>query len=339
MDAIFYEAFSEEKRALLRHLPKEVKADFSKGPIPSKPSPKPPARLISIRTQSIIPCGWAAHLAGVLTRSSGYDHVVAFRSRCKGNVSCGYLPSYCARAVAEHALLMTMTLARKLKRQMKNFTAFDRDDITGTECLNRTLVVAGVGRIGSEIVRLGVGVGMRVLGVDLVKRLPSLEYVSLEEGVSVADVLVCALPLTIQTRGLLRYELLRRARRGMLFVNISRGEISPTRDLKRLLREGTLSGIGLDVFEDEPELVSFLRSGKGNLTPSGKAALQLLKDDRVLMTPHNAFNTQEALERKAKQSVESVVAFLRQGFFPDPIPEEAFEVTPPTSPPGKILEE
>ena len=215
---------------------------------------------------------------------------------------------------------MTLALARKLKKQLRHFTSFDRDGLTGVECLGRTLLIVGVGRIGAEIARLAAGIGMQVKGVDLVKRVDPLEYVTLEEGVRCADTIVCALPLTPLTQGLLNYELLRQARPGALFVNVSRGEISPLKDLKRLLEEQILGGIGLDVHEEEPQLAEALRSGKGGLTRGGHELLSLQGDDRVLFTPHNAFNTQEALERKAKQSAAAVVTFLKQGSFPDPIP-------------------
>ncbi|MFH1858380.1 MAG: NAD(P)-dependent oxidoreductase [Candidatus Omnitrophota bacterium] len=317
-----YEVFAEEEAALKRYLPKEIQAGFSAKTVQLETLPQPPARLISIRTQSLIPSGWYGGLSGILTRSSGYDHLSPVWKGSQGKIACGYLPSYCAHAVAEHALLVLLALSRKLKKQSAQFTAFSRDGITGAECLGRKLLVVGVGRIGKEMAALARGIGMEVKGVDLVTKVPDLEYVSLEEGIRDSDAMVCALPLTRLTRGLLDYSRLKTARAGLLFVNISRGEISPIRDLKRLLEEEILGGIGLDVYEEENILGDSLRTKKGSLTESGKMILSLQGDDRVIFTPHNAFNTRQALERKARQSCESVVAFLKNGSFPDPIPEE-----------------
>ena len=320
MDAMFYEVFAEEKEALGRYLPKNLLAGFSSDTVQRDKRKVPPSKLISVRTQSIIPPLWAKNLSGVLARSSGFDHLLSFQRQAGRNTAYGYLPSYCERSVAEHAILMILALARKLKKQLKHFESFQRDDLTGVECFRRHVLVVGVGRIGSEIAHLAHRLGMHVKGVDLVKRLRTLDYVTLERGIRSADIIVCALPLTRLTEGMLNYNLLRKAKKGTLFVNISRGEISPIRDLKRLLDEGTLNGIGLDVFEEESGLAQRLRTGSGVWTESEKEILPLIKDDRVLFTPHNAFNTKEALERKAKQSSEAIVTFLKQGSFPHPVP-------------------
>jgi phosphoglycerate dehydrogenase-like enzyme len=67
-------------------------------------------------------------------------------------------------------MLLMMALLRKLPRQIEQFSHFERNGLTGAECLNKNLLVVGVGRIGSEIVRIGQGLGMNVTGVDIVRR-------------------------------------------------------------------------------------------------------------------------------------------------------------------------
>ena len=320
MDAMCYEVFAEEKEMLKRYLPRNLTIGFSEKTIQSDGRRYPPSRLISIRTQSVIPSGWGKELSGILTRSSGFDHLLAFRKQFGPHISYGYLSSYCERAVAEHALLMILALARKFKKQLRQLGSFDRNGLTGIECSGRNMLVVGVGNIGGEIVRLAKGFGMNVKGVDLVKRVPSLDYVTLKQGILSADAIVCALPLTRLTEGLLNYKLLRKAKKGALFVNISRGEISPMQDLKRLLKEGVLGGVGLDVYEEEGTLADALRARRGVSDRKGKEILSLEGDDRILFTPHNAFNTREALERKAKQSCEAIAAFLKKGSFPYSVP-------------------
>lgn len=320
LDVMCYEVFAEEAEALRRYLPSHITSEFTPHTIQAAGHAAPPASLITVRTQSVIPSSWTARLAGILTRSSGYDHLLGVRAQSQGTLPCGYLPRYCARAVAEQAILLQLALARKLTRQLQQFATFHRDGLTGTECQQRTAVVIGVGHIGQEIVRLAQGLGMHVYGVDLVQRMPGLTYVSLEEGLLQADVIFCALPLTEDTRGWLNYARLRRAKAGALFINIARGDIAPTRELRRLLDEGILGGIGLDVYEEEPVVAEALRARRDLTTAAGRALLALRGDERVLCTPHNAFNTREALERKAQQSSESIAAFLTTGVFPYPIP-------------------
>lgn len=321
MDLVCYEVFEEEEAALRRHLPKQIQTRFSSNTLQAESSSEPAAKLISIRTQSLLPLAWAEKLSGVLTRSSGYDHLLAFQSASRGRVALGYLPSYCEQAVAEQALLMVLALARRFKRQIRKFRSFNRNGMTGVECAGRNLLVVGVGRIGSRVVRLARGVGMRVKGVDLVRRRASLTYVSLKEGIGWADVVVCALPFTESTRSLLNERCLRHCRPGTILVNVGRGEISPLRDLKRLLQAGVLGGVGLDVYEEEGVLAQALRGkSRWRLRQKARELLQLQADDNVIFTPHNAFNTEEALERKAKKSCDSIVAFLKRGKFLDPVP-------------------
>ena len=325
MDVMLYEVFAEEEAALRRYLPGDVTATYTPQTVQAHRQATGgarPARLISTRTQSVVPVAWAADVAGILTRSAGYDHLAAYQRRVARAIPCGYLPLYCARAVAEQTVLMILALARRLPRQMRQFTSFHRDDLTGVECAGRTLLVVGVGNLGSEVASLGQALGMRVFGVDVVRRVPSLSYVELDAGLARADVIVSALPLTERTRGLLGYERLRRAKPGAILVNISRGEITPAADLKRLLEERILGGLGLDVFEDEPVLAEWLRAKSGPAPASIQPILELQRDDRVLLTPHNAFNTEEAVERKAQQSAEAIVAFLKTGAFPSPVPSE-----------------
>lgn len=315
IDVFFYEAFAEETAVLRRRLSPDVRAGFSPLTVQECFSSVPPSPFISIRTQSAIPPGWAGLLEGVLTRSTGYDHVSRFREETGSDIPAGYLPRYCSRAVAEQALLLWMGLLRKLGLQMRRFERFERDGLTGGECLGRTLLVVGVGNIGSEICRLGQALGMEVRGVDILRKHRDVRYVDIEEGIAQADVIVCAMNLTPENRGYFRYELLKRARQGAVFVNIARGELSPHRDLLRLLDEGRLSGAALDVYENESGLAVSLRSGPPGGDEDMRACLELRRRENVILTPHNAFNTVEALKRKAGQSVEQVERFLTEKTF------------------------
>ena len=318
-DVVFYEVFKEEKRALEKFLPAKIRARFVSKTVQECGGGLPSARLISVRTQSRIPPEWAEHLGGIFSRSQGYDHLVAYQRAAGKNVACGYIKEYCSRAVAEQAALVMMALLRKLKKQMLSFGTFSRDGLTGRECRGRHALVVGVGNIGKEIVTVARGLGMTVKGVDPRRGVEGLDYVALAKGLSWADVVFCACPVTDKTKAMLDYHVLRKVKKGAIFVNVGRGEISPAKDLARLLSEGILGGIGLDVFDEEHSLADSLRARRADVRAR---RMSKLKDkSNVVFTPHNAFNTREALEGKARLSAEAVVRFLRRGTFPDPVPE------------------
>src|SRR6266850_2158001 len=154
MDVHFYEAFEEETAALRRHLPASVRADFTWKTIQEASDVEPPAPLFSIRTQSIIPVEWVGKVKGIVSRTTGYDHLVGQR------IPCGYLPHYCSRAVAEQAILLVMVMLRKLPQQVAQFPKFHRDGLTGQECAGKRLLVVGVGNIGAEVVKIAQALGM-----------------------------------------------------------------------------------------------------------------------------------------------------------------------------------
>jgi D-lactate dehydrogenase len=322
-DVFFYEAFAEEEAALRAILPESVRAGFTAKTIQECGHKDPAARLISLRTQSVIPPEWAEQLDAILSRSTGYDHLVSYRQGAGGEApACGYLPLYCARAVAEQAMLMWMALLRQFEAQRTAFQRFERDGLTGAEAEGKNLLVVGVGHIGSEIIRIGTGLGMTVKGVDPVQKHDFVDYVSFEEALPVADIIVAAMNLTSENRGYFSRATLAGANPGALFVNISRGELSPSAELLALLDAGTLGGVALDVYEDECELGVALR-GRGKVaSPSAKALLELKKRPNVICTPHNAFNTREALQRKADQAAAQVRHFLAEGRFVWDVPGE-----------------
>ncbi|OAD23571.1 D-isomer specific 2-hydroxyacid dehydrogenase NAD-binding protein, partial [Candidatus Thiomargarita nelsonii] len=121
LDIFFYEAFEEEEQALKRHLPANIKAGFTWKTIQEKAEHQPTAQIISIRTQSIIPISYATQISGILTRSTGYEHIQNYLHKCQKNLPCGYLPLYCNRAVAEQTMLLWMSLLRKLPQQLHQF--------------------------------------------------------------------------------------------------------------------------------------------------------------------------------------------------------------------------
>ncbi|MDD4118445.1 MAG: NAD(P)-dependent oxidoreductase [Kiritimatiellae bacterium] len=325
LDAFFYEAFAEEAERLHHHAAGAgLRIGTTAHTIQESGHSAPPSSVISIRTQSVPPAAWAGHLKGLLSRSTGYDHLLTCRAAMDGNgPPLGYLPLYCARAVAEQALLLWTALLRRLPRQLTQFERFHRDHLTGRENAGQTLAIWGVGHIGHEIWRIATALGLNAVGVDPVHRHADVTYVSPEEALEQADILVCAMNLTPRNRGYFSTERLAETRRKPLLVNIARGEFTPAAALETALDHGWLSGVALDVYNEETSLAAALRAGQSDaLTPDNQALLRLRQHANVLLTPHNAFNTAEAVERKSEQSIRTLLHFRQTGVFLWPVPEE-----------------
>ena len=322
-DVFFYEAFAEERRLLQQFLPADIHAGFAPETIQETGHDRPPAKVISLRTQSTIPESWSASLQAILSRSTGYNHLLDYQGETTFNGQLGYLPLYCNRAVAEQAMLLWMTLLRKLPLQIKQFSSFTRDGLTGIECSGKTLLVVGVGNIGYQVVRIGRGLDMNVYGVDIVQKFNDVTYVPIEDGLAKADIVLSAMNLTQQNKGYFHYALLKKAKPGFIFINVSRGELSPLSDLYRLLREDFLGGLALDVYENETKLGIGLRTDrKDENDPFFKMIQEMQTMPNVIFTPHNAFNTAEAVLRKAKHSVDQLKHYFKTGQFLWNVPEE-----------------
>lgn len=312
-DIIFYEAFEEEADELKKHLSPDVKAVYTADTIQESEYRELDAPVISVRTQSILPLNWHNDLNAIISRSTGYDHLLAYKKATNGDLHLGNLPLYCHRSVAEHALMLWMNLSKNYKKQTEQFNNFHRDGITGYESMDKTLFVIGVGNIGYEVVKVGRGIGMNVIGNDIVQKHEDVEYVSLMEGIEKADFVVCAMSLNPENEGILNKELFSKAKKRPFFVNISRGELSPLEDIKTLLQEGQLKGAALDVYDKEKELAEHLRSGDISSSEYTKMVAEMVKNHNVIFTPHNAFNTHESVVRKSKQSIEQYEHLLETG--------------------------
>ncbi|MCF7805704.1 MAG: hydroxyacid dehydrogenase [Candidatus Marinimicrobia bacterium] len=332
-DAAFFEVFAEEERLLREYLPEGYSWYFTDDTIQDDGIDELPSAVISTRTQSKFPKDWLQDLEAIFTRSTGYDHVTPLLEKYS-HLDSGHLPKYAARAVAEQILMLALMLFRRVDLQRESMQTFARDGLTGRELTGKTLTIIGVGNIGGELANIGYGLGMNLIGVDIVPRGEMiakylLEYQNLIPAIQSADIISCCLPLTEQTQGMLDYDALCNAPASALYINAARGEITPPADLVRLLREERLAGAALDVYDEEGTLGSVLRGNTSleaiednAVSDSVEATLKLMEHPRVIATPHNAFNTAESTNRKAKQTAENIGHYLSEGRFLTPVPRE-----------------
>ncbi|MFZ5862348.1 MAG: hydroxyacid dehydrogenase [Nitrospirota bacterium] len=260
------------------------------------------------------------HLKMIATRSTGYDHIDVAYCRERGIMVCT-VPTYGTNTVAEHAFALILSLSRKIypARERTVRGEFSFHGLQGFDLMGKTLGVIGTGQIGRHVIRIANGFQMRVLAYDA-RPEPSLadllafRYADLNELLSRADVISLHCPLTPETRHLIGRDQFQRMKRGVLLINTARGGLVDTEELLRALEEGIVGGAGLDVLEEEEaireerELLS-ARFDEERLRSVVRNHI-LLKRDDVIITPHIAFNSREAVERILITTLDNIAGFL-----------------------------
>ena len=258
----------------------------------------------------------------IATRSTGFDHIDVTFCHQKNITVCN-VPEYGSRTVAEHTFALILTLTRKIYQsinQAKNFD-FNHEKIRGMDIFGKNLGILGLGKIGKEVVKIAHGFGMRVLvytrtqDETLAKTL-GFSYKSLDEILSQSDIISLHLPLTGETKHIINKNNIKKIKRGAFLVNTARGGLIETEALVLGLKEGILAGVALDVLEGEKELmeeVEILTEGYQKTTDLKTLVLDhiLVNHPNVIITPHNAFNTKEALFRILATTIKNIQGFLK----------------------------
>lgn len=260
----------------------------------------------------------------VATRSTGYDHVDV-KSANKLGVQVANVPTYGENTVAEHTFGLILSLARKIHTAHERTVRgdFSLDGLRGFDIAGKTIGIVGAGHIGQHVIRMAHGFAMKVLVFDpkrnarLAKDL-NFTYTTLDNLLKKSDVISLHAPYNQKTKHLINRRNIRLLKPNSILINTSRGGLIDTTALIDGLRLGKLAGIGLDVLEEEKyilkeerELLSPHFSGAGQMSQEFlKTVVEshvLLTSDKVIVTPHNAFNSQEALERILDTTIENIL--------------------------------
>lgn len=256
----------------------------------------------------------------VATRSTGYDHIDLAYCAAHGITVCN-VPSYGENTVAEHVFALLLAISHRLREAMERARsgAFSPEGLQGFDLQGKTIGVIGAGSIGRHVIRIARGFGMNAIAYD-VRPDPGLaldlgfEYVALDDLLAAADVISLNAPATPETDHLLDADAFARMKTGVVLINTARGALVDVVALVQALRSGKVAAAGLDVLPEEPlirEEAELLSSGF-----VGQADLRALVADHVLLhmpnvivTPHSAFNTREAVQRIVATTVENIEAF------------------------------
>jgi len=247
----------------------------------------------------------------VALRCTGFNNVDLPAAR-ELKLTVTRVPVYSPYAVAEHAVALLLTLNRKVHRAFNRVREhnFSLNGLVGFDLHGKTAGIVGTGKIGRIVAQILRGFGMKVLAYDVFPNREwatkqGIEYVDLPALLGLSEVVSLHIPLTPETRHIIRPETLDLMKTGAILINVSRGALIDTTALIESLKSGRLGGVALDVYEEEEGI--FFEDLSGQVLLDDELA-RLLTFPNVLVTSHQAFLTREALADIALTTVANLVA-------------------------------
>jgi len=258
-------------------------------------------------------------LKGIATRSTGTDHIDLDYCQ-ERKIVVKSVPTYGVNTVAEHTFALILALSRKIIPSVEQTKKgnFSNQHLQGFDLAGKKLGIIGLGHIGSRVAEIANTFKMQVLVATRTKKpLPGVEFVDLPTLLSQADILSFHTPLTPETHHLLNQENIGLIKKGALLVNTARGGLIATEALVRALREGILAGAALDVLEEEQTIKEECQTlTEEYLELSSVKTLLLdhllLDMENVIITPHNAFNSHEALREINLKTAENLSLIAKE---------------------------
>jgi D-lactate dehydrogenase len=322
----FFELEGWEKDYLKKRLGREHRLLFIDGALSAKnASQAAGAGILSVFIYSRIGEKELSALPGVkmvCTRSTGFDHIDLAACKARGITVCN-VPSYGSETVAEHTMALILALSKKLPQSMERTRRgdFTLDGLRTFDLEKKVLGIVGLGKIGQHVAKMARSFGMKVIACSphtdaATARKSRCKLVSLDELLGKSDIVSLHAPLTIETRHLIGAGAIAKMKKGVIIVNTARGGMVDARALLSALDSGKIAAAGLDVLEEEcnikeeRQLLSPEFAGECDLK-AVLASHMLLNRPNVLITPHNAFNSNEALQRILDVTRENIEAFVQ----------------------------
>ena len=257
----------------------------------------------------------------IATRSTGFDHIDLKAAREKG-ITVTNVPRYGEQTVAEFTFALLLAVSRKIIPAHTGILEGDVDmgELVGFDLQGKTIGIIGTGRIGQHAITIAKGFGMNVIAYDLYPNQKAADeqgftYVSLEELAEQSDVISLHAPATTETHHLVDSTFLSRVKSRAVLVNTARGELVDTTALVQALSHGKLAAAALDVIEHEELLRIKASDIHEKISPELAQAIvdvaALKSMEQVILTPHTAFNTHEAVDRIRETTVQNIIDFYK----------------------------
>ena len=244
----------------------------------------------------------------IALRSAGYNNVdihAAF-----GKIHVVHVPAYSPYAVAEHAIALLLTSVRRIHKaynRTRDYN-FSLTGLTGFDFHGKTVGVVGTGKIGRIFIDICRGFGMHVIAYD---RFPAkdsgIEYVTMDELLEKSDIISLHCPLTEETRHMINADTIQKMKKGVVIVNTSRGGLVDAEALLAGIRERKIGAACLDVYEEEADV--FFEDRSGHILNDDLLS-RLISMPNVIVTSHQAFLTEEALNNIAETTVGNILSYF-----------------------------
>lgn len=259
------------------------------------------------------------NLRVISTRSTGYDHI-DLGSCVSKNIALINIESYGSISVAEFTFAMILMLVRNL------FTAVTTQknqivstaNLTGRNLNNMTLGIIGTGQVGAGVCRIAHGFGMRILAYDVrrkkgLEETCNIEYVSLETLLRNSDIVTLHIPYTKENYHIFSYDKFDMMKRCSYFINVARGELVDNEALLANLKSKKLRGAALDVIACHQDSKAGQDKSSLYCIETSEAVKEMAKLPNVLITPHMAYDTQEAVDYILEKTFEALTDYMQGG--------------------------
>ena len=244
----------------------------------------------------------------IVLRCAGFNNVDI--KACEGKLRVFRVPAYSPHAVAEHAMALLLTINRRTHKayiRTRDFN-FSLQGLAGFDLYGKTVGIVGTGKIGRVFADICKGFGMKILAYD---KFPNpdagLDYVDLPELFAQSDIISLHCPLTEETHHLINADTIAMMKKGVTIINTSRGALVDTEALINGIKEKKVGAACLDVYEEEGDF--FYEDFSGHIVQDDKL-VRLIAMPNVIVTSHQAFLTQEALDSIASTTVDNLKQFF-----------------------------
>ena len=265
--------------------------------------------------KKVIDCMHKRGIKVLALRCAGFNNVDV--KYAQGRIHVLRVPAYSPYAVAEHAMALLLTSVRRIHKayiRSKEFN-FSLVGLTGFDLHGKTVGIVGTGKIGRVFADICSGFGMNILAYDKYpdKKLESnkfFKYVELEEVLIKSDIISLHCPLTEDTYHLIDKTAIGKCKKGVIIINTSRGALLDSEALLKGIKSRQVGAACLDVYEEESDL--FFEDNSGHILDDDILA-RLISMPNVIVTSHQAFLTEEALENIAETTINNIVEFFNTG--------------------------